>query len=347
MIFEISNISNIIRTHLDISAPTITHQNIYNDLDFHISETGNMHCKFSISFIEDKNKKSYAKTLEQLLSGKQALFVGKDKHEVKIVQSIFENYHIAIDHTNIETFKHIKPDFSLYDIVILRSSHLTAQQINVFQTIMQEYPQLRIIMMHDIFVSKKIRTKTLPITHAEIFRPTIIGDVEEVFRKLYIDNELLNTHDCSQNIQRLELFKINENITLKKEDLEKFVGCKILILNHNKLQLKMIQNILNIHGIYVYTAENLQDTEEVLRTRKIDIIFAEVDLSLKDCYTFIQELKNNVNYQHIPLISISSFSFDHELIKLMEEGISGHISIPYKASHIYSAIYNSLEQKSA
>jgi CheY-like chemotaxis protein len=344
LIFKISNESRIIHTHLDIEAPTITHQDIYNDLNFHISEKGNMDCEFSISFIEDSNQKSYTETLKQLLTGKKALFVGNHKNEVKIAQSIFENYGISIDHITTEVFKQKKPDFDLYNMVILRSADLTMAKMNIFKNIIQSQKNLKIIMMHDTFVTRDVRKKSLSIAHAEIFRPTIIGDIEEIFRKLYIDDEVLNTQHCNENIQRLDLFRILENNALQKEDLEKFVGCKILILNHNKLQLKMIQNILDINGIFIYTAETLQEAMEVLRTRRIDIIFAEIDLSLKECFDFIQEIKQNVNCNHIPLISISSYAFDHELIKMMEQGIKGHISIPYKASHIYNAMHHQLDE---
>jgi len=343
--FKISSTSALIQSSRDINFPVLTYKDKYLDLNFSASNTGDIFCTFSVPFIEDKYQQSYREELNQLLYGKRALIVVKNKDELIITQNIFESYGIEVEHINPDIFKSSKVDFSNYDILILRSSDLTPQQLNFFKNISQEKKDLKIIAMHEIFVTQIERERTLSISHAEIFRPTIIGDVEEVFRQLYIENAVKNEDCCTENIQRLQLFKITEDNNIKKKDLTKYAGRNILILNNHELSLKLIKSILTIDGINVYTAKNLLEAEDLLRRRKIDIIFAEVNLSLKQCKSFIEQLKNNINCKYIPIISISSFSFDHDLIEMMEHGINGHIPVPYTAVHLYSAVNQYMQPK--
>ena len=343
--FHIESHSSVIQHNRKIDFPEISFAGAHTNLHFSVFPSGDIFCEFSIPFIKDEKEVTHQEELTSIREGKKALIIARHPKELRIADYIFSNYGIVLSYLEPEKFKVKKPDFSNYDIIVLRSSELTPLQIHLFKQIIATHTQLKIIVMHDIFVTRQERENALEIAHAEIYRPAIIGDVEEVLKRLYIEKKSLSKKRHHETIQRLALFKIDEDKKISKKDMEKYKGCNILVLNPHQLSLKILENVLKVEGLNVYTADNLETTIEILKLRKVDLIFAEVDLSIRSCSDFIQGIRNNTSYKNIPLISISALSFEHEMIQMMDKGISAHISVPYAAGHLYTAISQHMHPK--
>jgi len=322
--------------------PKFSHGSVYPDIGFSETDSGGLKCTFTIPYYEVENEAHYTNALQGILQDKRALFVGKNRNELKIIHYIFKVYGMEIDFITPDEFKEKKPDLNVYDIVLLRSVDMTPLQISVFQKIDQKEQNLKIIMMHDIFVTREERMKTKSIAYAEIFRPAIIGDVEEILRKIYIDNVMINEACCNESMQKIQTFIVSENSLFDKLAFEKFKGRTILVVDSSPIQLSIVKNILSIDGLSILTAKNGKEALAVLEGNDVDLIFSEINLAELDGCSLAKKLKKESAYEHIPVIAVSSFSFDYELMKMIEHGITAHIPVPFKKDHFYNALHRYL-----
>ena len=215
-------------------------------------------------------------------------------------------------------------------MAIVKSSELTVRQVSVFKSIHQEHPEFKTIVIHDLFVSREEKDFASSIACAEIFRPTIIGDVEEILKKLFIEKvSLLDTPKDSSTKKLKEFKRSKKKITFTPN---------ILLVHCNAIERKMINTILNREQAVIFIAKNTIEALKIMNEKKIDIIFTGIRTSIEEAIEFTNALKKVNMHKQIPLVAISSLIEEHELLNIKDHGFSGHIPVPYKHEHFHNAI---------
>ena len=292
-----------------------------------------------LPFYEDTQSKSYKDEIKKVLEGKRALFIGKNAYDTKRAQYIFKAYGIEIENMEISLFESKKPDMNRFDMAILRSRDLTPQHIAFFRT-MHNNPmsEFKIIIVHELFEAEEKIAISHEIAHAELYNPTVIGDVEEVLYQLFvvksqaihqIDN--LHTFDAKS-------FRIKSTLTYKKSGLRKFRGAHIAIVEDSKPNQKVIEHILSLKDIRLFYAENGQEMLDLLKEHEIDMIFTDINMPVMDGLSMAKRIRREKLYKNIPIVAVTSIQFDHELKEMYFAGMNGSIAKPFKENDFYAAL---------
>jgi|GEM_PF-2468247 len=301
---------------------------------------------FTIPFYEDRNNQSHQNTIREALEGKRALFIGKNKYDTKRSQYIFKTYGIHIENMKLSEFENKKPDMSRYDMAILRSADLTNKHISFFKNIYQEkFSKFKIIIVHELFESKEKIELSRAIAHAELYNPTVIGDVEEILYQIFI----LKSH-AIEKINNMDMFDSNtfiikESTILHKRGFKKFEGSHIAIVEDSKIDQKVIEHILMIDGISLYKVNNGEEMIELLEKEEVDLIFTDINMPVMDGLSMTKKIRMKKQWQKIPIVSVSSMSFDHEIKEMYLSGMNACILKPYKEGHFYAALERFLVSK--
>jgi len=297
------------------------------------------HYLFKIPYYEDKDDNSHQKELRKHLSGKRALFIGKDKYDTKRTQYIFETYGIYIENMKLGDFENKKPNLSKYDMVILRSLDLSYKHISFFRNIFQDNKSnFKIIIVHELFEDEKEMELSKSIAHAELYNPMVIGDVEEILYKMFILQS-----QAVKGINNREIFDTG-GFTIKSEpkselnSIEYYKGARIAIVEDSKVDEKILQNILMNEDITLFCMQNGSEMIKLLDKEEIDIIFTDINMPVMDGILMTKKIRTMKNWKNIPIISISSMAFPHELKKMELAGINATITKPIEATEIYMAL---------
>lgn len=302
------------------------------------------HFIFTIPYVKDPKSRSNQSKLRSILAGKKALFIGKTKDEMKRAEYIFETYGIKFDDILAQTFEKRKPELKKYDMAILRSSNLTPTQIEFLKKVrLRKENELKIIIIHDLFISEKLINRTKVIADAEIYAPMIIGDVEEILYQIFIKKS-----KAVKGINNLEIFDpktftLQGSSTYTEEILEKYKGARIAIAEDSKIDQKVIRNILSSDNIKLFCLNNGQEVIELLKKETIDILFTDINMPVLDGISLAKKIRSEPKWQHIPIISTSSMVFPHEIKAMQAAGISAAVSKPIVAQDIYEALEKFLE----
>ncbi|OYY56520.1 MAG: hypothetical protein B7Y52_03305, partial [Sulfurovum sp. 28-43-6] len=197
---------------------------------------------FKIPYFRDEDDQSRQESLHKTLAGKRALFIGKDKYSTKRARYIFKTYGIKIDNLSVSEFETKKPSLDVYDMAILDSSTLTFQHISFFNTLYKDSTrEFKIIVVHELFESEEKINLAKTIAHAELYKPTVIGDVEEILCQIFI----FKSH-AVKGINNIESFNANDFIikgrgNFTEEMLQKFKGAHIAIVEDSKIDERILR----------------------------------------------------------------------------------------------------------
>ena len=297
------------------------------------------HYTFQIPFHEDKDCKSNQEALKIFLNGKKALFIGKDKHDTKRAQYIFEAYGIHINNINLDDFEKKRPDLSKYNMAIIRSADLSYKHISFFKNIYQdEKSNFKIIIVHELFETEEKIALSKSIAHAELYNPTVIGDVEEILYQMFILKS-----NAVKGISNIEIFDpdtftIKGSSKIKENDLDWYEGANIAIVEDSKVDQRVIENILKIDGVTLFCLHNGAEMLELLEREEIDIIFTDINMPIMDGLLMTKNIRTKKKWEHIPIVSISSMAFTHEIEEMKAAGMNAAISKPIKAEEVYTAL---------
>jgi CheY-like chemotaxis protein len=297
------------------------------------------HYTFKIPYYEDKDDRSHQDELKKYLAGKRALFIGKDQYDTKRTQYIFETYGIRIDNMQLSDFENKKPNLSKYDMAIIRSADLSYKHISFFKNIFQnEKSEFKIIIVHELFENKEKMSLSKPIAHAELYNPTVIGDVEEILYQMFILKS-----KAVKGINNIEVFNakgfvIEGDTAFEAHNTEYYKGAHVAIVEDSKIDEKILKNILMKEDITLFCMHNGSEMIELLESEEIDIIFTDINMPVMDGILMTKKIRTMKNGKNIPIISVSSMAFSHELKKMELAGMNAAIAKPIEAKNVYMAL---------
>jgi len=294
---------------------------------------------FKIPYFRDEDDQSRQETLHKSLAGKRTLFIGKDKYSTKRARYIFKIYGIKIDNLSVSGFETKKPSLDVYDMAILDSSILTFQHISFFNTLYKDSTrEFKIIVVHELFESEEKINLAKTIAHAELYKPTVIGDVEEILCQIFI----FKSH-AVKGINNIESFNVNDFVIKGKgnfteEMLQKFRGAHIAIVEDSKIDERILRSILTIDGVKLFVKHNGAEMLELLEEEEIDIILTDINMPVMDGMLMTQKIRSVKKWEKLPIISISSMAFTHELKEMQEAGMNAAIPKPIRSSEVYTVL---------
>ena len=307
------------------------------------SRISGTHYIFKIPYYEDKNDKNHQRELRKILAGKKALFIGRDKYDTQRTQYIFETYGIHIENMKLNDFESKKPNLRQYDMAIIRSTDLSYKHISFFKTIYQdEKSKFKIIIVHELFEDEEKIKLSKSIAHAELYNPTVIGDVEEILHQIFILKSKAVKGINNIEIFNSKAFTIKGNNQFEDDYLDRYRGTHIAIAEDSKVDEKIFQNILMKDGITLFCMRNGSELIDLLEDEEIDIIFTDINMPIMDGIVMTKKIRSMKKWKNIPIISISSMAFPHELKKMEQAGMNAAITKPIEVRDVYMALENFL-----
>lgn len=295
---------------------------------------------FKIPFYPDLHDNNREKEIKKELEGKNALYVGtEDKHGMRNTKFITKTYGLKINTMNINIFETKKPDFNPYNIVFLQSKHLKKQHISYFKNIVKSNKNnLKIIVIHDLFDEKNKIGSSGEISDIELYQPITPGDIEEVLYQVYV---LKNK--SIQKINNINNFDVNKfRIIGKSTDIQvnnKFIGAHVAIVEDDPYDQKLLQHMLEDQNIKPFVLKDGMEMIKLLENKEIDLIFTNVNLSNMDGIAMTKKIRKNKIWEHIPIISVSNMSFDHQIKEMYIAGMNAFVLKPLLHSmDIFSAL---------
>lgn len=129
-------------------------------------------------------------------------------------------------------------------------------------------------------------------------------------------------------LQKTEKPKINISEIAKKYKEQRFDNKKILIVDDNKLNNKVVSKILEDYGIIVDAVESGFDCIEKIKGNEVyDIIFMDIMMPEMDGLETLEKLKEIDNF-NLPVVAFTADAMVGQGVKYLESGFDDYLTKP-------------------
>ena len=118
-----------------------------------------------------------------------------------------------------------------------------------------------------------------------------------------------------------------------------------LLVVEDNVELLMLMTQLLSSKYHVKTATNGQEALEIIHKEELDIIISDVMMPVMDGLELTQQLKNDPNYQHLPIILLTAKTQDENRAEALQLGADSYVTKPFKLSDLELRINNIVENR--
>ena len=290
-----------------------------------LGSTFTFNIQFQLNDVE--NKRQYRLPTSGLL-GKRILIVdSSNKNVISLIRTL--GYFKYKTHS-IPSFEEAVLDKDIkYDIIIINQINLTRFATDKIKD-MQNQNNSKIVLLSELYSS----------LHNDL--------LEEIKVDTY-----LKTPFTQQSILNMiiELY-VTKNLTSKsrkiniKDKLKKFADKRILIVEDNLLNHKVISGLLSQTGIELIFATNGQEAVDlILKGQSFDVVLMDINMPVMDGYEASREIRKHKQYNSLPILALTADVMDDSISKALSCGMQGHIAKPIIVDIFYKKILDALNTR--
>jgi len=105
-------------------------------------------------------------------------------------------------------------------------------------------------------------------------------------------------------------------------------GKKVLVIEDNELNMKLVVALLALNKIEVFSAEDAESGLRLASEHQPDLILMDIQLPGMDGLTATHLLKKSHDLKDIPVIALTGYAMQGDMEKAMAAGCAGYIAKP-------------------
>jgi signal transduction histidine kinase/ActR/RegA family two-component response regulator len=142
-------------------------------------------------------------------------------------------------------------------------------------------------------------------------------------------------------------FKIGNSLQLPEQpktiEQAASINNKILIVEDNKINQIVTQNILNKENFVTSVVDNGLDAIEAVRNNNFDLVLMDLNMPRMNGFDATQKIREF--NQDIPIIALTAVAIDEIKLKVFESGLTDIINKPYDNQEFFQVILKNLQTK--
>jgi CheY-like chemotaxis protein len=100
----------------------------------------------------------------------------------------------------------------------------------------------------------------------------------------------------------------------------------ILVADDNALSRELIRELLESSGHMILEAQDGREALELIRSRKPDLVFLDLQMPLQDGFSVIRELRNQPRFYKLPVIAITASAMMGDRERAISAGFDSYIT---------------------
>jgi len=285
-----------------------------------------VHLQFDI---RQANEKRFYRLPSREYLNKRVLIVEKTEGNVAKLKEAFSYFNYVV-HT-IPSFDDIVLDDNIkFDIVIINKDQVNKKLIDIIKRMKEENKTKFILFSNSVLELDKELLEELEIDE-HLNRPFTQEDVLELLKKV-----------CRTSDIKVQ----DKHRSLPKEKLKTLKPKKILIAEDNRLNHKVLGEILSDTPLELLFVENGEEALAIINSsvEKFDLIILDINMPKLNGYETAMEIRKLQKYHNTPILALTADVMQDAIDKTYEVGMQGHIAKPIIVNSFYEKLYKVLAE---
>ncbi len=131
-------------------------------------------------------------------------------------------------------------------------------------------------------------------------------------------------------------FTETENIRLT--DFIIFQGSRVLLVEDNFINQKIILSTLHKSGIDVSIANDGQEALDLIfiQKKEFDLVLMDINMPVMNGYTATKKIRENQQFDSMPIVTFTAFSLGKEIKSMFDLGANSYITKPLNIGQLYT-----------
>ncbi len=292
------------------------------------------------TMVDPANKRRYRLPTKEL-TDKKVFIVDSSYSSALAIKKMFAYFKHDVTVISIEKFMQSKPKLTSYDIVILDENLLSFRTLTYLKQIKKE-KELKVISLNSLLRIAENKT-TDDIIDKVMMKPLNQERVFEMISSMY---EVKTTAMYTDNIDDSKKAKIHTSTILeakniKQESFSVFNGKRILIVEDNIINQKVLVNIFHLSGIELTIANNGQEAVNLVtraQAKVFDLILMDINMPVMDGFDATQAIRDEQKFDILPIVAFTALVLDSEIQKMFSSGMNAFLAKPLNIGQLYAAL---------
>lgn len=117
-----------------------------------------------------------------------------------------------------------------------------------------------------------------------------------------------------------------------------FKGAKLLVVEDNPMNQKIIASVLKSSGIEIDIADNGQIAIDYLfkENRHYDLVLMDISMPVMDGITATKIIRQSKRFDSLPIVTFTAFSLGPEIETMFEAGANAYLTKPLNIARLYT-----------
>ena len=115
-------------------------------------------------------------------------------------------------------------------------------------------------------------------------------------------------------------------------------GHRILVVEDNPLNLKLVRDVLTVSGYEVVAAPSGEEGVTLAQTCEPDLVLMDIQLPGIDGYEALRLLRQDPRLGGVPVVAVTAFAMREDQERTAREGFDGYLSKPISVRALPSQV---------
>ena len=289
---------------------------------------------------EDSTLKEFS-TLKQGLAPRKVLIYSEKAATGDALKKLFNYfYEEVVLATRMEFDKRLM-NLTDFDIIVLEDTFFDTSN-NVYLKSIKESKDIYLIALNSIFSSNAHEDNVLIDSYLKT--PSNLERIVTLIQSLdtskpeVIEEEIVHEEKSDD---KLLVYKepIEESQNIDLDCFTYFKGSRLLIVEDNLINQKIIVSVLKKSGIEIEIANNGQEALDILfvEQKMFDIVLMDISMPVMDGLIATQRIREREAYDKMPIITFTAFAMGSEIEQMFDAGCNAYLTKPLNIKKLYHA----------
>ena len=325
---------------LFVAHELVTMMNGELNIHSHIGKGTSFTLTLPFDTVEISNKRKY-RLPEKILTDKKVLIVDSNFNSALAIKKMFSYFKHDVKVLSYEKFVESMPKLTSYDIVVLSEELLNIRTVEYLQQIKGE-KELKVVSLSSLLHNTPDSNEN-DIVDRRMFKPLNQERIFEMIINMYELNVSSVVKDVNYGVLKAKTYKstILETKAIKQQNFSVFKGHKLLIVEDNVINQKVLTNILNQSEMHISLANNGLDAVKLIEEKgkdAFDLVLMDINMPVMDGYTATQKIRYDKQFDTLPIVAFTALVLDSEIEKMFHCGINAFLAKPLNIGKLYTAL---------
>ena len=312
------------------------HSNIGRGTSFTVS--------IPFSIVDPSNQRKY-RLPDKILTDKKVFIVDSNYNSAQAIKKMFAYFKHDVTVINKDDFENSLSKLASYDIVVLEEDLLTTVVRDKLKEI-KNISDLKVVSLFSLMNASREDSRH-DVVDKNMYKPL---NQERVF-EMIIDMYALKMSDTSKHEEvedngllkvKVHRASIQEASHITQDSFSIFAGKKLLIVEDNVINQKVLVNILNLSNMEICVANNgveaVHMVKESVNTSHYDIVLMDINMPVMDGFAATKAIRSLSEFNRLPIVAFTALVLDSEKEKMFKSGINAFLAKPLVVGKLFTVM---------